>query len=164
MLPRLIDNMLGLTYSGRRTWEVIATDEFEEWWYLLSDNQQDDLRGRIALLEGGESLMVKKKTYRNFSELAAPIDNDPQRRAAVEASKQKALSEIIEYNLAELRKLRDTTQDELAQALEIGQPRISRIEQGAPLNLETIRSYIEGLGGKLRLTATFNDMEIPIHV
>jgi transcriptional regulator with XRE-family HTH domain len=62
-----------------------------------------------------------------------------------------------ELNLRELRRLRKLTQARLSKKLKIGQEGVSRIEKRTDLYLSTLRSYVEGLGGKLSLTVEFPD-------
>ncbi len=66
------------------------------------------------------------------------------------------------WNLAQMRKDAGITQVQLAQALGVTQSRISAIEHGDPdsMALTTIRTYIEALGGKLRLAAEFGDHQV----
>jgi DNA-binding XRE family transcriptional regulator len=59
--------------------------------------------------------------------------------------------------LGELRKARELTQVQLAEALEVSQPEISRIEKQTDLYLSTLRSYVEAMGGTLVLHAVFPD-------
>ena len=62
-----------------------------------------------------------------------------------------------EINLREMRRLRKITQARLSKKLKIGQEGVSRIEKRTDLYLSTLRSYVEGLGGKLSLTVEFPD-------
>ena len=62
-----------------------------------------------------------------------------------------------EINLREMRRLRKVTQARLSKKLKIGQEGVSRIEKRTDLYLSTLRSYVEGLGGKLSLTVEFPD-------
>jgi DNA-binding XRE family transcriptional regulator len=62
-----------------------------------------------------------------------------------------------ELNLRELRRLRKLTQARLSKKLKIGQEGISRIEKRSDLYLSTLRSYVEGVGGELKLVASFPD-------
>ena len=62
-----------------------------------------------------------------------------------------------EINLREMRRLRKVTQTRLSKKLKIGQEGVSRIEKRTDLYLSTLRSYVEGLGGKLSLTVEFPD-------
>ena len=59
--------------------------------------------------------------------------------------------------LSDLRKARDLTQERMAEALEIGQEGVSRLERRSDLLLSTLRSYVEAMGGSLELVATFPD-------
>lgn len=61
--------------------------------------------------------------------------------------------------LAELRKAREMTQKQLAEALETTQPGVSQIERRTDLYLSTLRSYVEALGGALEIRALFPDSE-----
>jgi transcriptional regulator with XRE-family HTH domain len=58
-------------------------------------------------------------------------------------------------SLAELRKARELTQTQLAEALETTQPGISAIENRTDLYVSTLRSYVEALGGQLEIKAVF---------
>ena len=67
----------------------------------------------------------------------------------------------IESRAAELATLRDLrlaashTQQDLAQALGVGQDTISRLEQRSDMLLSTMRRYVEAMGGQLELVASF---------
>jgi transcriptional regulator with XRE-family HTH domain len=62
-----------------------------------------------------------------------------------------------ELTLRELRRLRKLTQATLSKKLKIGQEGVSRIEKRTDLYLSTLRSYVEGVGGKLSLVVEFPD-------
>lgn len=62
-----------------------------------------------------------------------------------------------ELNLKEMRRLRKLTQARLSRKLKIGQEGVSRIEKRTDLYLSTLRSYVEGVGGKLSLVVEFPD-------
>ncbi len=62
-----------------------------------------------------------------------------------------------ELNLRELRRLRRLTQARLSKKLKIGQEGVSRIEKRTDLYISTLRSYVEGVGGKLSLIVEFPD-------
>jgi DNA-binding XRE family transcriptional regulator len=62
-----------------------------------------------------------------------------------------------ELNLREVRRARKLTQARLSKKLKIGQEGVSRIEKRTDLYLSTLRSYVEGVGGKLSLIVEFPD-------
>jgi DNA-binding XRE family transcriptional regulator len=68
-------------------------------------------------------------------------------------------AELIEeeMTLRDLRKAHELTQTRLAEALHISQDGVSRIETRSDFLLSTLRSYVEAMGGKLRLVAEFPD-------
>jgi DNA-binding XRE family transcriptional regulator len=74
-------------------------------------------------------------------------------------SVKQRTAELIaeELHLRELRRLRKLTQARLSKKLKIGQEGISRIEKRTDLYLSTLRSYVEGVGGKLSLIVEFPD-------
>jgi DNA-binding XRE family transcriptional regulator len=99
----------------------------------------------------------------SFSKLRAKIDADPERRARMD-EKRKAYDILLKLSeLSELRRERGMTQAELAEALGVSQPAISKLEtaasrggvSGSEMFLSTLAGYIEALGGRLELHATF---------
>jgi transcriptional regulator with XRE-family HTH domain len=62
-----------------------------------------------------------------------------------------------ELNLRELRRARKPTQARLSKKLKIGQEGVSRIEKRSDLDLSTLRSYVEAVGGELTLMVKFPD-------
>jgi transcriptional regulator with XRE-family HTH domain len=77
----------------------------------------------------------------------------PEERAAIIARAEELKRE--ELNLREMRRLRKLTQARLSRRLKIGQEGVSRIEKRTDLYLSTLRGYVEGLGGKLKLIVEF---------
>jgi len=78
-----------------------------------------------------------------------------ERRQRIERMAAELIAE--ELNLRELRRLRKLTQARLSKKLKIGQEGVSRIEKRTDLYLSTLRSYVEGVGGKLTIMAEFPD-------
>ena len=54
--------------------------------------------------------------------------------------------------MRELRQIAGKAQEDVASALNIKQPSVSKIENQADMYLSTLRSYVEAIGGKLELT------------
>ncbi|MGH9600334.1 MAG: helix-turn-helix domain-containing protein [Terracidiphilus sp.] len=83
----------------------------------------------------------------------------PYERVLAEESEQTRLwvkqraAELIaeELTLREVRRARKLTQARLSRKLKIGQEGVSRIEKRTDLYISTLRSYVEGVGGKLKL-------------
>lgn len=73
--------------------------------------------------------------------------------------RRQTLDEVHAYQLAEVRRHQSRTQREVAAAMGVSAPRVSAIEHGDMNKVEvaTLRSYVEALGGKLRIIADFGD-------
>lgn len=103
--------------------------------------------------------------YRNVRELIDPIKADPKRRANLERHRKEALREHVRYELAELRKSRGRTQVELAAALGVEQPTVSRTERrSSDPHLSTLRQYVEALGGHLEIAAVIDGERLVLDV
>jgi transcriptional regulator with XRE-family HTH domain len=62
-----------------------------------------------------------------------------------------------EMTLRDLRKAHELTQERMAEALHISQDGVSRLERRSDFLISTLRSYIEAMGGELRLVVEFPD-------
>ena len=93
----------------------------------------------------------------SFSKLTKGFS--PERRRRIDETKRELL---VEMPLHELRRARALTQQELAQMLEVNQPAISKLEQRADVYISSLRSYIEAVGGKLKIVADFPEGEVTI--
>ena len=79
----------------------------------------------------------------------------PDQQQDVETQAKCLIEE--EMTLRDLRKAHELTQERMAEALHISQDGVSRIEKRSDFLLSTLRSYVEAMGGKLRLVAEFPD-------
>jgi DNA-binding XRE family transcriptional regulator len=79
----------------------------------------------------------------------------PERRVRIEAEADRLHAEY--QTLKDLRKARNLTQAKLAAILDIRQATIAQLEKRSDLMLSTLRSYVEAMGGRLRLTVEFPD-------
>jgi transcriptional regulator with XRE-family HTH domain len=84
---------------------------------------------------------------RKLSQIVAELP--PERQARIEARYQ-ALREEVE-GLRELRRIAGKAQADIAAALKIKQPSVSKIEKQTDMYLSTLRSYVEAVGGELEL-------------
>ena len=78
-----------------------------------------------------------------------------RRRKKVEARAHDLFGQ--EMTRQQLRRLRNRTQVEVAEALGITQDSVSRLEQRADLLLSTLRKYVQAMGGNLSILAEFPD-------
>lgn len=102
--------------------------------------------------------------HRPWKEIRGAADSDPERRRRAEASRREAEGEQAAYeqSLAELRRARAFTQAQLAEALDVPQSQISRIEHQAELYISTLARYLEAMGGHLELVGVFGDQRVPL--
>lgn len=70
---------------------------------------------------------------------------------------QKRTADLVaeEMTLQELRRAHKSTQEKIAQILNIDQANVSRLEKRSDLMLSTLRSYVRAMGGELELVAKF---------
>ena len=66
--------------------------------------------------------------------------------------------------LAAIRKARSLTQKQISAQLDISQAEVSRMERRGNLHLDTLARFIEATGGKLRITAIFEDTEVEVGI
>ncbi len=92
-----------------------------------------------------------------FSELTS--DFTPERRRRIDEIKRE-LRAVMPMH--ELRRARALTQREVAETLRVNQPAVSRLEQRADVYVSSLRSYIEAMGGKLKIVAEFPEGEVAI--
>lgn len=85
---------------------------------------------------------------RKIDEIIAELPADEQ--AAIE-SRYQVLKQEVE-GLRELRQIAGKAQANIASALHIKQPSVSKIEKQTYMYLSTLRNYVEAIGGKLELT------------
>ena len=90
---------------------------------------------------------------RTLDEVIGGLPPDQQTEIAAKA----ALLIDEEMTLRDLRKAHELTQTRMAEALHISQDGVSRIEKRSDFLLSTLRSYVEAMGGQLRLVAEFPD-------
>jgi transcriptional regulator with XRE-family HTH domain len=88
--------------------------------------------------------------------LSVPAGNlSAERQAKIKSRAEQLIGE--EMALRQVRKARKFTQEQMARVLHVGQDSISRIESRSDLLVSTLKSYIEAMGGKLRISAEFKN-------
>lgn len=88
----------------------------------------------------------------------------PVNRTTVDEHKRRMLEEVRAYRLRELREALGLTQVELADALDVSQNRVSRLEHGdiERTQVDTLRRYVEAVGGQLHVEVEIGDRRIQI--
>ena len=68
------------------------------------------------------------------------------------------------FRLAQVRKAQARTQAEMAEAMDVSQAAISKLERGelSRTMLGTLESYVEAMGGTLRVTVEFDDQTLTV--
>jgi DNA-binding XRE family transcriptional regulator len=85
--------------------------------------------------------------------------------ARVTELKREMLDQVRAYRLAEVRKAQGETQEALAKLMAVSQVRVSQIEPGdiGRTEVGTLRSYVEALGGRVRIVAEIGDTAVTIN-
>ncbi len=91
---------------------------------------------------------------KKFSEIRKA--ETPERRARINSKKKEILAEV---RLQDLRRARSMSQAMLAQAMDVAQSEVSKIEHRTDVYVGTIRRYLEAMGGSLHITVVFPEGE-----
>ncbi|MEV6299730.1 helix-turn-helix transcriptional regulator [Actinoplanes sp. NPDC051861] len=79
---------------------------------------------------------------------------------AFEAGKAELVTAVIGHRLAEVRRSRGLTQQQVADRMGVTKGRISQIEQGKISGHEVLARYAAALGGRLHQAIYFEDGDI----
>jgi len=90
-----------------------------------------------------------------FADLRRKMPVSRQERARVRTDAM-----LAEIALAELRRSRGVTQNELAKSLDVRQAAVSKLEGRDDLLLSTLAAYVRALGGTLEVVARFGNQAI----
>ncbi|MGH3486621.1 MAG: helix-turn-helix domain-containing protein [Actinopolymorphaceae bacterium] len=94
--------------------------------------------------------------WHTWEEIRDKLDVDEE---AVAAHRERMIAEVRAYQLAEMRRKQGLTQKDVAEAMQVSQSWVSRIEHGKLDRSEvpTLRAYVEALGGNLEIVADFGN-------
>jgi DNA-binding transcriptional regulator YiaG len=145
--------------TERQAIPLVAGDKAGNWkkWYTANVAVPDDrLTEHLDRLDKEGSVMAKS--------LDDLLSKRPADRVAVDAHKKRMLDEVRAYRLRELREASELTQVELAALLQVSQNRVSRLEHGdiERVQVDTLRKYVEAVGGHLRVEVELGDERIQI--
>jgi transcriptional regulator with XRE-family HTH domain len=79
---------------------------------------------------------------------------------AVEAGRQELLAEVVGHRLAEVRRARGLTQQQVAEGMGVTKGRVSQIEQGKVSGQDVLARFAMALGGRLHQAIYFDDGDI----
>ncbi len=88
----------------------------------------------------------------------------PSDRDKVEEIKREMIAKVRGYRLRELRETYGMTQLDLARSLHMSLDTIGRVEHGdvEHMHVDTLRRYVEGLGGTLKVEVRLGDTSFTI--
>lgn len=103
---------------------------------------------------------AKRQVHERRVAAGLPVRSAAEKQAAMD----RLLAEVRAYRLAEIRQEQALTQKDVAETMGVSAPRVSAIENGETDRTEvaTLRSYVEALGGRLRVVADFGDTEYTV--
>lgn len=101
------------------------------------------------------------KRWRDTRHLEQTVENAGGQEA-FDAAVDSMLDEARGWRLAELRKRREMTQEQVASRMGVSVARVSQIEAGSVSTQEVLARYIEALGGTLKLIADFGDEQLKV--
>lgn len=82
----------------------------------------------------------------------------------IERISQEVAQEVAHMRLDDLRRARNLSQEQLAEALGVDQAVVSRIEHRADLYLSTLRRFVHAVGGTMRIIVEFPDSPAEIEL
>lgn len=80
--------------------------------------------------------------------------------AVVAAGKRELLAEVVGHRLAEVRRARGLTQQQVAERMGVTKGRVSQIERGKVSGQDVLARFAEALGGRLHQAIYFDDGDI----
>jgi len=83
-------------------------------------------------------------------------------KEAFDAAVAAMLDDARGWRLAEMRKRRGMTQEQVAVRMGVSVARVSQIERGDVSTQDVLNRYVSALGGTLKLIADFGDEQLKI--
>lgn len=80
--------------------------------------------------------------------------------SAVKSGKREILAEVIGHRLAEARRARGLTQQQVADRMGVTKGRVSQIERGKVSGQDVLARFATALGGRLHQAIYFDDGDI----
>ncbi|MDG4759171.1 helix-turn-helix transcriptional regulator [Micromonospora sp. WMMD710] len=99
-------------------------------------------------------------SYARWSDIRAAHVKRAGGEQAVEEGKQELLATVVGHRLAEVRRARGLTQQQVADRMGVTKGRVSQIEQGKISGQDVVARYADALGGRLHQAIYFDDGDI----
>ncbi|GAA2618051.1 helix-turn-helix transcriptional regulator [Dactylosporangium sp. NPDC000555] len=99
-------------------------------------------------------------SYMRWSDIRDELVEQVGGEEVVAAGKEELLAAVIGHRLAEVRKSRGLTQQEVADRMGVTKGRVSQIEQGKVSGHDVIARFAAALGGRLHQAIYFDDGDI----
>jgi len=100
--------------------------------------------------------MTKQKQYPRWQDLRKQKLTSQQ----LEEIDRDVERELVEMDLRAIRELLGKTQVDLAEATDMTQSEVSRLERRPDVRLSTLKRFVEALGGEIEIFATFGDKRV----
>lgn len=103
--------------------------------------------------------------WRNWNEIETEmIASGQTSEARIQTATDHLRDRQRAYRLAEIRKERGLRQEDVAAAMHVTQTRVSAVEHGdlGRKELATVASYVEALGGRVKVVADFGDEQLTL--
>src|SRR5262249_45500796 len=142
---------------GRLLVDTIAHSSIPNLKELVSKHGTDSLLFRSMRWGGGRSAM---SGHIRWSDIRAEYVARAGGEEAVEAGKQELLAVVIGHRLAEVRRARGLTQQQVADRMGVTKGRVSQIEQGKVSGQDVLARFATALGGRPHPAIYFEDGNI----
>ncbi|WP_051061563.1 helix-turn-helix domain-containing protein [Nocardiopsis chromatogenes] len=91
-----------------------------------------------------------------------PSWDSPERETARRVGQEHLSAELRGHRLAELRRMSGLTRNEVATRMGVPQAHISGIESGPITSMDSVRDYVDALGGSLDVVETVGDWSVKV--
>jgi len=105
--------------------------------------------------------MTEVKRWRDTDHLDRAVQTAGG-RDSFDAAMGSMLAEARGWRLAELRKRRGMTQEQVATRMGVSVARVSQIENGDVSTQDVLNRFVAALGGTLKLIADFGDEQLKV--
>lgn len=95
---------------------------------------------------------------KSFQTLREKMSPESQERAKARTNEM-----LEELALQELRKALNLTQEQVAEAMQMNQAAVSKMEHQSDIYVSTLRKFVLALGGRVKIVASFPDREVVIN-